>query len=310
MGKLTDVKILTVEEFNKLKLVSTNTQDNNSTLIPIYWKYVYKELLNKVEADLLSKDAERCLIKPSIVSDKYKDAAKNPVNNLYATLECYIVYISYDSSKPDWIEGETSTKNVIYVSKKDLNNLFNNDNVIGKSIEAKYSKNIKKLDLQITIEREYAYTTDYILGSIYLPIIEDGNAIIYSLISSEPYKEDIELDSYREFIKNKVYSYAYPSFPIGNAKYTIRDLKDSYCEKHDENNPYISFTLLTSCCKLFYKIWTTSTSYIIKVKSTEIPDNGIPCYLIWPNMELVDIPSIFSKYHIGVMDNSEYYENF
>ena len=310
MGKLTDVKILTVEEFNRLNLVSNYGTDNNSTLIPIYWKYVYKELLNKVEADLLSKDAERCLIYPSIVSDDYEKNAANPVNNLYGTLECYIVYISYDGSKPDWVEGETSTKNVIYVSKEDLNDLFNADNVIGKSIEAKYSKNLKKLDLQITIEREYTYTTNSVLSCIYLPIVEDITKITYSLISSEPYIKNIDFDSYREFIKNKVYSYAYPSFPISNAKYTIRDLKDSYCEKHDENNPYITFTLLTSCCKLIYKIWTTPTSYIIKVKSPEIPYNGLPCYLIWPNMELVDIPSIFKKYHIGVMDNSEYYENF
>lgn len=309
MGKITDVKILRVEEFNKLKLVSYDTQ-NDDDLVPVYWKYVYKELLNKVEADLLSKDAQRCLTTPSIVSDNYKKNSANPINNLYATLECYIVYISYDGNKPDWVEGEISTKNVIYVSKEDLNDLFNDDNIIGKSIKAKYSKNVKFLDLQITIEREYVYTTNSVLNCIYLPIVEDINTITSSLISSGVYKEDINLDNYRTFIKNKVYSYAYPSFPISNAKYTIRDLKDSYCEKHDENNPYVTFTLVTSCCKLLYKIWTTSNSYIIKVKSTEIPNNGVPCYLIWPNMELVDIPSIFNKYHIGVMDNSEYYENF
>lgn len=306
MGKTTDVKILTVEEFNKLNLVSSDTQNDNGTFIPIYWKYVFKNLLNVVEANLLSKDAQRCLTYPSIVSDDYKNIVANPQNNLYATLECYLVYISYNGNKPDWVENNTSTENVIYVSEDDLDNLFND--IFGESIEAKYSKNVKNLDLQITIEREYI--TDSILGCIYLPIVEDINTITSSLISSEVYKEDIGLDNYITFVKNKVYIFAYPSFPISKAKYTILDLKDSYCEKHDENNPYITFTLFTPCCKLIYKIWTTPTSYIIKVKSTEISDNDLSCYLIWPNMELVDILSLFKKYHIKVIDNSEYYENF
>ena len=108
--------------------------------------------MNKVEANLLSKDAQRCLTTPSIVSNDYVGA--NPDNNLYATLECYIVYISYDGSKPDWIEnntssgGETQQENVIYISKNSLNDLFNDDTILGESIEAKYSKNVKKLDLQ------------------------------------------------------------------------------------------------------------------------------------------------------------------
>ena len=305
MGKITSTIILKVEEFNKLNLVSSNNQDDNGTLIPIYWKYVYKELLNKVEANLLSKDAQRCLTTPSIVSDDYVTA--NPSNNLYATLECYLVYISYDGSKPDWTEGETQPENAIYISKNSLNNLFDDDTILGKSIEAKYSKNVKNLNLQINIEKEYVKKS--VLSCIHIPIVEDINTIALSLIS-EFYNEDIGKNNYKEFIQNKVYSYAYPSFSITNGNYTIQDILDSYCETHDKNNPHITFTLITSCCKLIYKVWETDTKYYIKVKSTEISDNGIPCYLIWPNMELVDIPSIFNKYHIIVIDDSEYYENF
>ncbi len=284
--------LLTRDEFNRLKLNSSSGQNNEKSLVPVYWINVHKEVVNKVEKSLFSADALRCLI-PCVNETIRKDYESR--NQEIYTLDGYLVYIG--QNQPDW----SYSQDPLYVTEKDLND-FIIDKIFSPSIECKYSKNIKKVNLIINITKEYLKPN--VLSSITLPLISTLRTIAY-WATPNVNLVDLEKTETYKVLKNKIYSEIYPAFNWSFTT-TFQELIDSYCKNHDNGTIYkITGGEIPD---LTFDIKETDTKYIIKVTSNKIEDKGEEHYLFWPNMQLVDIQSIFKKYGISVIDNSEYYE--
>lgn len=284
--------LLTRDEFNRLKLNSSAQQNDGKSLVAVYWVNVHKEVVNKVEKSLFSADAVRCLI-PCVNEIIRKDYESR--NQEIYTLDGYLVYVG--SEQPDWSYSQTP----LYVTEKDLSDYIT-EKIFGPLIELKYSKNIKKVNLTIKIIKEYLKPN--VLKNITLPIVSTLKTIAYCAMPNVNLVDLQKTETYK-VLKNKLYSEAYPAFNWSFTT-TFQDLIDSYCENHDGGTIYK--VMGGERPDLTFDIKESDTDYIINVTSDIIEDKGEEHYLIWPNMELVDIPTIFKKYGISVIDNSEYYE--